>query len=86
MRAARSGASHFFYGPGVLQQGIVLPAAMVGFEGCRESRLGVGVDRQAWQADTPVADIVGSRRSASNACSGSSRVIRFRKRSAWWWW
>ena len=50
MRAARSGASHFFYGPGVLQQGIVLPAAMVGFEGCRESRLGVGVDRQARQA------------------------------------
>jgi hypothetical protein len=30
------------------------------------------------QADTRVAEIVGSRRSTANACSGSSRVIRFR--------
>jgi hypothetical protein len=30
------------------------------------------------QADTRVAEIVGSRRSDANACSGSSRVIRLR--------
>jgi len=30
------------------------------------------------QADTRVAEIVGSRGSDANACSGSSRVIRFR--------
>ena len=39
------------------------------------------MDRQTdRQAGTPVAEIVGGRRSDDNACSGSSRVIRFRGR------
>lgn len=55
---------------------------MVGFEGCRGSRLGGCANgRSARQADgqagTRVAEIVGS---AQDACSGSSRVIRFRGR------
>lgn len=56
--------------------------AMVGFEGCRGSRLGGCANGRStrqtdWQAGTPVAEMAGS---AQDAYSGSSRMIRFRGR------
>jgi hypothetical protein len=87
MRAARPGAGPFLRGAAYCNKELcclLQRTAMVGFKGCRESRLGGGVDSRARQTDrqagTPVAEIVGGRRSDDNACSGSSRVIRFRGR------
>lgn len=76
MRVARSGASQFFTGPGRI---VTRNCAACGSGGwprrLPREPIGMGV---CGQADTRVAEIVGSRRSDANACSGSSRVIRLR--------